>query len=647
MLSASSAFAQEADSLQASHVVSVRYVPITRPSETVPLYREVSVPPVADILRSFTGVQVKDYGGVGGLKTVNVRSLGSEHVAIFLDGIQVENAQNMQVDLGRFASDNLGFVSLYHGQQSDLLQSAKEYSGATAVYLTSSCPFLIDKAPHLRFRLKGGSFGTVSPAVRMDKNVGKTVVSASAEYLRSNGRYPYTYLDTTLTRENGDIRSVRAETQVWGQSRKGHWTARAYGYGSDRGFPGPVVRRAEGFPFSAERQQDLDLFLQGTWKSWWSDLYATALRFKLADSRTHYATHPEKNPMAVPYDSHFHQRSGYISVSQSFTPFKPISFDLASDLQFNRLHADIAQFVEPSRWTLIQAAAVRWATRKATLSASVSWQGAWDRFDHPEAGGWSRENTFRNAWTPCFTAYWRPLHGLDVQAFVKRSWRLPSFNDLYYTLVGNAGLSPESAIQSGLALQWTGRKDRFVWEVQLEPYFNRVLDKIVALPTVSQFRWSMMNIGRVDVTGADLKLSGTWELSLVNLSLTGRYSFQQALDHTDRESILYGNQIPYIPLHSGSLTARVDFWDEWVLLWTTSSTGERWSRTANTPDYHIDPYVLSDLQLSTRQEFWIRDKVTYLVVAVSVNNLLNTQYQVVQGYPMPGRNGMLTVQYEF
>lgn len=31
---------------------------------------------VADAIRYFSGVQIKDYGGIGGLKTVNVRSLG-------------------------------------------------------------------------------------------------------------------------------------------------------------------------------------------------------------------------------------------------------------------------------------------------------------------------------------------------------------------------------------------------------------------------------------------------------------------------------------------------------------------------------------------------------------------------------------------
>lgn len=80
---------------------------------------------ISEAVRRFAGVQVRDYGGVGGLKTVNVRSLGSEHTGVFIDGIQVDNAQNMQVDLGRFSTDNLRSVSLFNGQKASFLQSAR------------------------------------------------------------------------------------------------------------------------------------------------------------------------------------------------------------------------------------------------------------------------------------------------------------------------------------------------------------------------------------------------------------------------------------------------------------------------------------------------------------------------------------------
>ena len=40
---------------------------------------------VSDALRYFSGVQIKDYGGIGGLKTVNISSMGRQHVRVFYD----------------------------------------------------------------------------------------------------------------------------------------------------------------------------------------------------------------------------------------------------------------------------------------------------------------------------------------------------------------------------------------------------------------------------------------------------------------------------------------------------------------------------------------------------------------------------------
>ena len=89
--------------------------------------QRLSAVSVADALRYFAGVQIKDYGGIGGLKTVNVRSMGSQHVGVFYDGLQLGNAQNGQIDLGRFSLDNMETVSIYNGQRSTILQPLSKH----------------------------------------------------------------------------------------------------------------------------------------------------------------------------------------------------------------------------------------------------------------------------------------------------------------------------------------------------------------------------------------------------------------------------------------------------------------------------------------------------------------------------------------
>ena len=627
LLASRAVLAQEADTLVAAQVYSAKVYPVTRAAEEVSLPGLVSAPTqVADVLRRFTGVQVKDYGGAGGLKTVNVRSLGSEHVGIFLDDIQVDNAQNMQVDLGRFSADNLETVSLYNGHKSLRLQTAKEYATGAAVYLRTAAP----RQDGLRLKLRAGSFGTVNPSVRWNKGLGRVSLRASAEFTASNGRYKYPCFDTTLVRENGDLRSLRLETQLFGHTPGGEWRAHLYSYGSERGFPGPVIRRAQGFPFSAERQADQDLFLQGSWNQDWSDRYATALRFKYANNYTHYNTHPEKNPMALPYDLHYRQQSAYLSLAQSYVLNDPWSVDVGADFQHNALDSDVGQFVRPRRNMLTAVVATRLAWPSVRLAAHLAYQGAWDHFDQQQAGGWTRENAYRDAWMPSFSVFYLPFHWLEADAFVKRSYRLPSFNDLYYSLMGNSSLEPESAFQTGVNLRLKGASDPWSGSLHLSPYYNRVSNKIVAIPTASQFRWTMLNIGHVDITGLDVRGEGTFAREDWTVTLVLRYSWQRALDQ--------GNQVPYIPLHSGSADLQVD-WRQWSLAWNSSFCGERWSRSANTADYHLAPWSLSDVSVSWRWKG--------LRAGVHVKNLFNRAYQIVQGYPMPGINGMLSLEYNW
>ena len=96
---------------------------------------------VADALRYFSGIQVKDFGGIGGIKTINIRSMGTHHVGVFYDGIQLGNAQNGQIDLGRYSLDNIEEINLYNGQKSNIFQGAKDFGSSGTIYIRTRRPY--------------------------------------------------------------------------------------------------------------------------------------------------------------------------------------------------------------------------------------------------------------------------------------------------------------------------------------------------------------------------------------------------------------------------------------------------------------------------------------------------------------------------
>ena len=655
------------DTLRAA-VVSVARQSVAVPADTVSAERLRGTVSVAEALKGIGGLQVKDYGGVGGLKTVDVRSLGSAHTAVFLDGVVVDNARNMQVDLGRFSTEGMAGISLYHGQASSGLMSAREYGSAAAVYLETVRPRFGTERDHFRAGLRAGSFGTFSPSVVWEHRSGnRCSLRATLEGMATNGRYRFRArhfeqgsdgewrgYDTTLIRENGDLASLRADVQVFGSVPRGEWSAKAYAYLSERGYPGPVVRRPQAVPLGADREENGDFFLQGSFRKDVGDRYSFRLRGKWAELRTHYDSHPERNPMAIPYDNHYRQHQGYLSAAHRVRVFSGLSFQAATDLAFNALDADVAQFVHPSRWTFYGAGAARWDGRSLRASVSLLCTRADDRFDGTagSGGGFRRENRVRTAWTPAFIWAYNPWKWLEINGFLKRSNRMPSFDDLYYTLVGNSNLLPEYADQADLAVKASRPFGAWTAGLSVEGWLNRVTDKIVAVPTVNQFRWSMYNIGRVDITGANAALTLRYGAPAPSGALHGglsiRYTYQRALDRTNASSLTYGNQIPYVPRHSATLSADVS-WRAWSAEWTTLLTGRRYSSSANLPEYLIAPWSTSDLRVSYRfaDISGGRPAPVPLTLGLSLNNLFNQVYEIVRGYPMPGFNGFVTAAVAF
>ena len=323
--------------------------------------------------------------------------------------------------------------------------------------------------------------------------------------------------------------------------------------------------------------------------------------------------------MAMPCELHFRQQSAYLSLVQSLTLGRRWSVDWAADAQRNVLQADRNYSVEPERTTLTTVLAGRYVTERFRAAAHILWQGAWD------AG------IFYPALMPSASIHWEPTAWLETEAFVKRSCRLPSFNDLYYIAIGNVNLRPEYAGQAGADLRLKSKH----LALRISPYFNRVTDKIVAIPTASQFRWSMINIGRVDIAGIDSRLEAGYDINEVKLESVLRYSFQRSLDHSDPQKQTYGLQIPYAPVHSGSVTVSAE-WRGWTIEWESSVTGHRWSATSNSSDYYLPPWSVTDVSIGK--------SFGKFKAALRGGNIFNAQYQIVKGYPMPGANIMLNLE---
>ena len=240
--------------------------------------------------------------------------------------------------------------------------------------------------------------------------------------------------------------------------------------------------------------------------------------------------------------------------------------------------------------------------------------------------------------SPYAAVQWNITQHATLRYFYKETYRVPTFGELYFYTQLFFKLDPELARQHNLGITLMQQWDDLELSGSVDAYRNQVVDKIIAYPTGNMFRWSMINMGKVSITGLDATAEARWK----SLSLRANYSFQHAVDRTDSTSRTYGHQIPYTPRHSGSLGLRWE--NRWVNLGATAMlVGERYSQKQNTDNNRLPAY--HDLSLGADHTFDTRFGT--LRVALQVMNLTDEQYEVVRNYPMMGRNYRLSLTYEF
>ena len=615
---------------------------------------------IADALRFFSGIQLKDYGGVGGIKTVDIRSMGTHHLGIFYDGIELGNAQNGQIDLGQFSLDNIDEISLYNGQKSAIFQPASDFGNAGSVYIRTRKPRFTDgKSYNVKLKAKYGSSDLVRLSALWEQRLSSAVsTSLNAEHLTSSGKYKFNYrrvtpsgviaYDTTAVRQNGDIRADRIDFNVNGILQRGYWNTKVYFYNSQRGIPGAIVNNVWR---RGERQSDLNFFVQNRFQKDITDRFSTQWLAKYAFYRTHYVN---KDTTQLPADNRFWQQEFYLSTSNAYEILPNWSISASYDFRWNKLNADTYRFVFPTRFSNMISLATAFEARFIRIQGSVLASFIHDKL-HPTTrlmpGMKATDNITK--FTPAlfidFPIIDKATNGastkLSVRTFAKRSFRMPTFNDLYYTDLGNSNLKPESATQYDLGdvfnKQYNGHLLKNV-QFQADGYYNTIHDKIIAYPKGQQFRWTMLNLGRVHITGIDVM--GAIALQPINdLVVTARlqYTYQDARDVTNASDVFYKDQIPYIPYNSGSAIVNLAY-HNWTLNYSFIYSGKRYNQQENIPNNYMQPWYTSDVSL----QYDFKAFGTKCRAMLEVNNILNQKYDVILNYPMPGINGLVGLQVE-
>lgn len=613
---------------------------------------------LSDVVRQMAGLTLKDYGGVGGMKTISARGLGSQFSTLTIDGIAVTDCQNGQIDVGRYLVGNSAFVSFANGQQYNLLQSARGYAAGNVLNMETQTPqFLAGEHTHLKAGFEGGSFGLISPSLLLNQRLSQRMsLSVWGNYLHSDGDYPYTIyygrrgIDSSdvRRRENSQMSMATGEANLFYTiTQNQHLALKAHYMQARHHLPGAVI--LYNTVKASESTEDQMFFAQTKYqlRFWATDTGAHRMRLQvLGKYQVANQTYDDtsKHVRGGTLHNDYTQRESYLSATLLCEPLKGLKISLAEDGAVNTLKSNLPQNNDVARQTSLTVLAAGYDCRWLSLSANllgtaINEQAVSTSTEAERKNGYQRLSPFAGITLKPFRNT-----GLRVRYFFKENYRVPTFNELYY-LVMTRALNPERALQHNLGITYLyGTESGCInyLSITADVYRNRVSDKIVAVPTHNMFVWSMINLGIVDVKGLDAKGEATLAWGDIRLTLSASYSYQQALDHTDTRGKTYGHQIPYTPLHSGVAAAYVE--TPWVEVgYDAAYVGERYSQKQNVEANLLEGYV--DQGLIVARRFALHPGT--LRLQAHLLNIFDVQYEVVRNYPMMGRNIRLSAVYEF
>ena len=619
-------------------------VPTTNTSQTLSLKKSdrLVLQGVSDAVRRMAGAEIKDYGGIGGLKTVSVRGLGAKHTLVCYDGMPVTDCQNGQVDLGRFSLDQLDEIQLYIGEDCDINVSASHFASTSVLNLMSYDPINSDKNYHVVAKLTGGSFGFVNPHLFFDHKIGENKnnkIKASADFSRADGNYPYTLTNGTLKTEERreHSESVCGHGELSGRfflSPKTQLKAKTHYYVSDRELPGGVIYYNT---VSNETLKDKNAFAEVVSRTDW-DSTMLMIGGKFNWNGCYYHDEAMMYPGGK-LDNRYFQREWYGTavVRHNFT--EHFSMANATDYILNSFNSNIYDCVFPQRHTLLDALSGKFKNDKVTATATLLGSFFFNQVEVGEA-----PDNYQHL-SPSIAVSYKPFApSIYFRASYKDIFRMPTFNELYFNSFGARTLDPEKTKQFNVGVSYQyGSEERRVksFGISADGYFNKVDDKIVAMPKM--FVWSIVNMGYVEIKGLDFMTNLEVKTSdRMSLFFTAKYAYQYAVDLTDPKSDIYEHQLPYIPKHSGN--GSVAFENPIVnVSYNVNAVGKRYYLPQNIRPNMMEAYAEHGVSLYKTFDF----KKFDMKLRGDVVNLTDKQYEVVRFYPMPKRSYKASVEFKF
>jgi len=635
--------AQKSDTLQTVSVVAKKdsILKLTVINSNVPHYvldktklNELSANDIGDAMKFIPGTYIKDYGGIGGLKTVSYRSLGAAHTNIEVDGVILPNTQTATVNLSDFDVFSVNKIEMTSGQVQNHFSTASSYIKANVLYINNSLFNIPKQKTVLKFLNTTTSINSYQNGILFQQKLGKSwSIGTQALYTFGSGQYNFSIqnIDSTYTstRQNSNLTNLKIKGAINYHKNKLKLHFNSFYNLNNQQLPGAVVLYN---PYNDQtlNNQKFNSIFNLQFKE---TKYALGANAFVQNSTTLYRDNQYLNQQGFIENSYYNQSYGGGIIYSKF--LKTESQKLFFGLDFKSASLSGSQFTSTPNRNRINSVIgfSKWIYR-------LKFQG---NLSHQFINDKTPNNTLNiSHFSPFFSVAYLPFKKINfrIRSHYKNNYRLPSFNDLYYNLIGNTNLKAENAQSFNLGLTLGKKLKTIQSEITLDVYQNNIKDKIVAIPTKNLFNWSMQNIGDVRSQGIDFNLLFIYTKQKFKLTFSTGQSYNRSVDVTDKNGITYGHQIPYTPNYTASYSTSMAYKNTNLTI-TLIQTGKRYVLNENLPFNELGGFT--DLAIGINRNFNFKNQKIYANLQVA--NVLNNNYQVIKSFPMPGRHIRLKLVY--
>ncbi|WMJ74418.1 TonB-dependent receptor [Cytophagaceae bacterium ABcell3] len=580
-------------------------------SATLQNYRNQSI---ADVLAAETNIFIKSQGP-GNLATTSMRGGGASHTAVLWNGFNIQAPTLGQIDFSLVPVSFLEDVNVQYGGAGALWGSGAV--GGT-IHLRNRGRF--NKGITVGTSARIGSFGHFHKDISAGYSNNRYAGSVKAFYTTAVNNYPY----YNTAREGNPLeRQTNAAFQNFGVLQENY------------------------FRISKDQELNFRIWLQSNNREVPPTMTAESNTSELNSQFGRFTAEWRKTGTRVNYFI----RSAYFNET---TFYYDTLADINSETNFQSLINEAEAHIKVADNHLFN------------LGINNSYHTAQSTGGYPEgveqnrlaffssyrirnkANTWSGDASVRQEFVENITAPIVPAAGfrgrllpwLKLKGNVARTYRIPTFNDLYWQPGGNPDLVPESgwSQEAGIVTHKTFTNTKA--EAGLTAFNSNIDNMIIWLPT-GNF-WSPKNVRSVWSRGLEVNAKIAGKLNNIGYTISSGYNYVVATNEetTSPADRSLGKQLIYVPMYNALFNIELRYRD-FQLRYNHNFTGNRFITTDNSQI--LQSYHLANLFIGKRFK---KGKIIYDLHA-QIHNLWNVSYQVMQWQAMPLRSYQAGISINF